>query len=47
MLRQIKVLVSKELMYTNDASPDAESKKKKKERGKVGREEIVGAKHIG
>lgn len=46
MLRQIKVLVSKELMYTNDASPDAESKKKK-ERGKVGREEIVGAKHIG
>ena len=36
MLRQIKVLVSKELMYTNDASPDAESKKKKK---KGGREE--------
>ena len=45
MLRQIKVLVSKELMYSNDASPDAESKEKKKKR-KVGREEIVGAKHI-
>ena len=34
MLRQIKVLVSKELMYTNDASPDAESKKKKKKGGR-------------
>ena len=32
MLRQIKVLVSKELMYSNDASPDAESKEKKKGR---------------
>ena len=44
MLRQIKVPVPKELIYSNDAAPDAESKKKKKR--KVGREEIVGAKHI-
>ena len=38
MLRKIKVLVSKELMYTNDASPDAESKKKKRKgEGRKGR----------
>ena len=29
--------MSKELMYSNDASPDAESKEKKKKEGRKGR----------